>query len=147
MMRLQASALLGAVLLAACGLTESEQTRLGGLSVGCPELEPGITMIQAWDGAELVVQATSRESYFVDSCHRAFVLDVASVLKGEPPEVILVVIRVDPSAMVESWEDLGVGEAAVLLLERDPDLPEAWRPVSDVSGMVSTDATASFPLE
>ena len=39
---------LGATLAAGCGLTESEQTKLAhGLSVDCPEVEPGTTAAQA----------------------------------------------------------------------------------------------------
>ncbi len=140
--RLHVRPLLGvallAVALAGCGLTESEQSALANpAATSCPVLRPAMSFEQAASRATLVVQAHPGQSYFVDSCHRAFVLQVDQVWKGVLPDPVLAVVRVSPASMVESWRDLGRGASAVFLLERDPDVPEAWRPVSDATGIAT----------
>jgi hypothetical protein len=126
------------VALAGCGLSESEQSALANpAATSCPVLRPAMSFSQAATQATLVVKAHPGQSYFVDSCHRAFALQVDQVWKGQLPDPVLVIVRVSPASMVENWQDLGRGAQAVFLLERDPDVPEAWRPVSDVTGIAT----------
>lgn len=134
--------ILGAALLvlgaAGCGLTESEQSALSNpAATSCPVLRPAMSYSQAATQATLVVKAHPGQSYFVDSCHRAFVLQVDQVWKGRLPDPVLAIVRVSPASMVETWQDLGRGRSAVFLLEPDPDVPEAWRPVSDATGIAT----------
>jgi hypothetical protein len=131
----------GIVLLAAsgCGLAENEAAGLvAQTSLTCPE-RPQLGLDEAAVRAELVVHARPTESFFVDHCHRAFLLDVESVLQGELPDPVLAIVRVDPLDYADRWVDLGRGETAVFLLERDPDVPDAFRPVGDANGVLAVD--------
>lgn len=149
MKRLGIAVVLAAALAAGCGVTEGEQTTgpVQALSLACPALRPALTPAEAAADADLILQAGSSEGYFVDGCHRAFVMDVDETLKGEAPDVVLVVVRVDPSAVVDTWEDLGFGATSLLFLEPDPDIPDAWRPVSDAGGIVPADDPVADTLE
>lgn len=126
----------GIVLLVGCGLGASEPQSLTEVAETCTQLRPYATVAEASESAELIVTARPTDSYFVDRCHRAFVLEVDQVLKGQVTEPVLVIVQVDPS-LTQSWADTGYPTTPTFLLERDPEVPEAFRPVSDVSGIVA----------
>ena len=114
---------------AACGLTEAESSgMLDPTYVNCP-MRSELSFEEAASRAELVVHARPTESFFVDHCHRAFLLEVESVWQGILPDPVLAIVRVEPHDHVQLWTDLGLGETAVFLLESDPEVPEAFRPV------------------
>ncbi len=119
--------------LGGCGLSENEAAGfVDQTSVTCPSR--GLLPIEeAAERSELIVHARAGESFFVDHCHRAFILEVESIWYGELPDPLLAIIAIDPLDHVERWTDLGLGEMAVFILERDPEVPEAFRPVAEGS--------------
>ncbi len=105
---------------AGCGLSAAEQALLDGTE--CPALEAAAgTDVEEVD-APLVIVGVPGESYFVDSCHRAYVVEVQRFLEGRVAEPILVILPVSGS------EDPWAGRRWLLALEPDQEIADLYRP-------------------
>ncbi len=127
----------------ACGLTENEAVGLADpVFPSCPS-RSYLSFEEAVERSELVVHARPTDSFFVDHCHRAFLLEVKSLWQGDLPEPVLAIVRIEPHHHVRQWVDLGLGESAIFLLEQDPEVPETFRPVGS-GGVIPVDRGMAY---
>jgi len=114
---------------AGCGLGVGEGTAEEGLVAGletgdfCAETSSALPAPLALQDERVVLEARILETFFVDECHRALLLEPLTIFSGVVHEPVLAIV---PSSLDHPSSSV-VGEVETFELEPEPEIPEVYR--------------------